>query len=147
MPGNLGKISVFWDESSIYILAYGVYALLVCSVTLFFEIRLQKGAGGGVTRLALSNAVMAMLAILLFAASMLSTTWYANYFGGEIGAFFAAIVITSLALYFAKTYFIGRYGLNYDSSWIPGVTVSALLVAPYTLFSILVYLLASGMRH
>jgi len=147
MLSNLQKLSIFWDESSIYILVYGIYALLVCGAVLFIEIKLQKGTGGGVTRLAFSNAVMAILAILLFAASMLSTGWYSKYFGGEIGAFVVTPAITSLALYFTKTCLIGRYAMTYDSPWVPALTLSALLVAPFTLASIFIYMLASGMRN
>ncbi|MGD2173086.1 MAG: hypothetical protein PVJ78_12195 [Gammaproteobacteria bacterium] len=147
MLSNLEKISIFWDESSLYVLVYGAYALLVCGIVLIFEIRLHRGAGEGVAGLAIANAAVAILAILLFTASMLASGWYANYFGGEIGAFFATLAITSLVIYFAKTWLIGHYGLQYATPWLPGVTVSALLIAPYTLVSIFIYLLASGMRN
>jgi hypothetical protein len=147
MLSNLQKLSIFWDESTIYVLVYGVYALLVCAAVLCVEIRLQKGAGGEKAGLAFSNSVVAILATLLFAASLLATGWYPNYFGGEIGAFVVALAITFLVLYFTKTGFVRRYALNYDSSRVPALAVSALLVAPFTLASIFIYLLASGMRN
>jgi hypothetical protein len=57
------------------------------------------------------------------------------------------LAASSLALYFAKAYFIDLYAVNYASSLLPGITLCAILLAPYALFSLFVFLLASGMRN
>jgi len=55
--------------------------------------------------------------------------------------------LPSWSFILSKVYFIGRYALNYESSWVPAVTVTTLLLAPCTLFSIFILLLASGIGN
>ena len=147
MLNNIDKISIFWDESALYIFAYGVYAIIVCAVVFIVESKRQGGAGSGKASLALSSVLFALLATLLFGSSLLAAGWYAGFFGGEIGAFVVTLTITVAALYHAKAYLIARHALHYDSPLLPGIVVTAILIAPYALFSIFIYLLASGMRN
>ena len=141
------KLSIFWEESAIYVLVYGAYALLVCAVVLFVEMKLQKDAGGTPGRLVLHNALLAIIAVALFTASMLVAGWYANLLGGEIAAFVVTIAATALALTFFKAWSIDQLGLGYDSALLPGMVTAAMLVAPYTLATVFLFLLASGMRN
>jgi len=147
MLNHLEKIFIFWNESSIYVLVYSVYAVIVSVIFFLLEIKLHKGAASTISGLALSNALLALFAIILFTASMLVSGWYAKFLGGEIGAFIIAVTITALALYFVKTYAIGLLALGYDSARVPGITAAAILAAPYTLGTLFVFVLASSMRN
>jgi hypothetical protein len=145
LQNSLDTLRLFWDESSTYVFIYAVYALIVCAVVLLIETR--KGSNTSFYQLGLSNAMLALLAIALFAMSLLASQWLSKYIGGEISSFVITLVVSSLALFFAKAYFIDLYAVNYASSLLPGITVSAILLAPYTLFTLFVFLLASGMRN
>jgi hypothetical protein len=145
LQNNLDTLRLFWDESSTYLVIYAVYALIVCAIVLCIET--QKGSNTSFYRLGLSNAMLALLALALFAMSLFTSQWLSKYLGGEISSFVITLVVSSLALYFAKAYFINLYAVNYASSLIPGITLSAILLAPYALFTLFVFLLASGMRN
>jgi hypothetical protein len=147
MQDSLGNIAIFWDESAIYVLLYAVYALVVCTATLVYEKSRQRGAGTGVAGLLVCNAVPALLASALFAASLLASGWYADYLGGEIGAFILSLAVSALVLYLGKTYVIARYAVAYRSRRVAAIVLTAILLAPYTLFSIFIFLLASGFRN
>jgi len=147
MLSNVEKLSIFWDESAIYVLVYGIYALLFCAVLCFVEMKLQRGPDGTLGKLALHNALLAVLAVALFTASMLLSGWYAEFVGGEIASFVITIAGTALAIYFFKAWSIEQLALGYASALLPGIVTAALLVAPYTLAIIFMILLASGMRN
>jgi hypothetical protein len=145
LQNNLDTLRLFWDESSTYLVIYAVYALLVCAVALYLETR--KGSSTSFYKLALSNAMLALLALALFAMSLFASQWLSKYLGGEISSFVLTLAVSSLVLYFAKAYFIGLYAVNYASSLLPGITLCVILLAPYALSTLFVFLLASGMRN
>jgi len=141
------KLSIFWDESAIYLFVYAGYALLVCAIFCVVEMKLARNAGTALSRLALHNALLALLAVSLFALSLLVSGWYARLLGGELGAFLVSVAMTLFALYFFKTYSIGQLALGYGSALLAAVTAAALLAAPYTLGMLFIFLLAAGMRN
>lgn len=144
---HLGNLSIFWSESSTYVLIYAAYATVVCAVVCFTEFNLQKGATVGLSGLMVSNASVAILATLLFLASLLISGWYARLLGGEVLAFLFTLIITVLLLCFYKVFLIDLLALHYASPKLAAVYISAILVAPYTLFSVFVYLLGSAFSH
>lgn len=144
---NLQKLSIFWDESAIYVLVYAGYALLVCAVFFIVEAKLKNSAGTAPGRLALYDGLLAVIAIASFTLSILLSGWYAQIFGGEIGAAVVAIAASALALYLFKADSIEQLALGYDTRRLPAMLAAGLLVTPYTLATLLVFLFASGMRN
>lgn len=144
---ELEKLSIFWDESAIYVLGYAAYAVFVCAIFCFAELKLARGAGSPISRLLLHAALLALLAIALFALSLLVSGWYSWLLGSELVTFAASLAITVFALYFLKTYSIEQLSLEYRSAALAGSTAAALLAAPYALGMLFVYLLGAGMRN
>jgi len=144
---EIEKLSIFWNESAIYILVYAGYALLVCAVFCALESRLARDAGSAIWRLLRHNALLALLATALFALSLLASGWYAGVLGGEIGAFAASLGVTLFALYLLKTWSIGQLSLGYRSAMLAGAAAAVWLAVPYALGTLFLFLLASGMRN
>ena len=143
---HLEGFSIFWSESSTYISIYAAYALIVCVVVCFIEFNLQKGANVDFYKLGLSSTSLAIVAILLFSASMLISGWYSSYVGGEVLAFLVTLVVTGLSLVWFKVFLIGHYSLPYESAMLASIYISAILIAPYALFFIFNYVLGSAFR-
>ena len=141
------KLSIFWEESAIYVLVYAGYALLVCAVIFFIEVKLQKSAGSALSRLVLYNGLLAIVAVVLFTLSLLVSGWYAKLLGGELGAFAVCVTITVLALYFFKTHAIEQLALGYRSAGVASGVAAVVLVVPYALGTLFILLLGAGMRN
>ena len=147
MNNDLGftdSFSIFWSESSTYVFIYAAYALVVCGVVFFIELNLQKASPVGLGKLLLSNVAVAFLAVLLFAASMLVSAWYSRFLGGEVLAFCITLAITAVALYFFKAFLVDALSLGYQSPVWASIWVAAILIAPYTLFSVFMFVLGSA---
>lgn len=140
---SLQQLSIFWDEAAIYLLVYGVYALLVCALIFFIE----RKPGTALSRLIAHHALLAVFAVALFASSLLVSGWYAILPGGEIGAFAASLTVTLLGLGFFRVYSIERLALGYRSPRLAGIVSAVVLAAPYALGTLFIMLLASGMRN
>lgn len=144
---SLQQLSIFWDEAAIYLLVYGVYALLVCALIFFIERKPAKAAGTALSRLIAHHALLAVFAVALFASSLLVSGWYAILPGGEIGAFAASLTVTLLGLGFFRVYSIERLALGYRSPRLAGIVSAVVLAAPYALGTLFIMLLASGIRN
>ena len=145
--GSLQHLSIFWDEAAIYVLVYGVYALLVCALIFFIERKPAKAAGTALSRLLAHHALLAAIAVVMFAASLLVSGWYTILPGGEIGAFATSLTISLLGLGVFRVYSIEWLKLGYRSPRVAGIVSAVVLAAPYALGTLFIMLLASGMRN
>ena len=141
------KLSIFWEESAIYLLVYAAYALLVCAVVLIIEVKLQRSAGTVLSRLVLYNGLLAIVAVVLFTLSLLVSGWYAKLLGGELGAFVVCVTVTLLALYFFRAHAIEQLSLGYRSAGVACGVAAVVLAAPYALGTLFILLLGAGMRN
>lgn len=141
--GVLGSIMIFWSESFHYIFTYSIYALIVCSIILFVEIKIPSN-DVGLIKLALSNLIMATISVVLITLSMLAVGWLPWSLGGELGKLIFTVIFMFVVLLFVKLYIVNSCRIPYSLPFLSSVVTTLFLLAPYIAFNTFVFMLGSG---
>lgn len=141
--GVFGSIMIFWSESFYYIFTYAIYALIVCSIILFVEIKIQNN-NVGLQHLVLSNFIIATLSVVLVTLSMFAVGWLPWNFGGELGKLIFTVLVMFLVICFIKLHFVNIYRVPYSLPLLSSVVTTLCLLAPYIAFNTFIFMLGSG---
>lgn len=136
-------LEIFWQEDRAYILLYCVYSLVVLSVVLYFERRLQL-SDVATGNLAIANLTIWVLSVVLFALGMLVTGWLSEFFGGEVGTFVLMVLSSFALLYLAGRWSLHHFEIRLGSPNLFCTFTSVALLVPYVGFHLFLFALASA---
>ncbi len=140
------SVEIFWSESSIYILLYAAFAVLVCGILSALEYHAQTTAVAS-SRVVAKAVVLVSAAVVCFTLSLYIAGWHANALGGELLALIVLSVAWVLLMYFLNRYAIDAVGLAFDKVKRYTLLPALMLVAPFPLFGLFIYLLGSAWKN
>ena len=140
------SIKIFWQESFSYIISYGIYALIVCSIVLYIENRLLLSELTPNTLLSINSGIC-LLAISLYIVNSFISGWLTEFFGGEILTFFITLIVSWILIYTLNMYLFKLHDLQFLSPKKISFYISLVLCMPYILFNMLVFALGSGFKN
>ena len=140
------SINIYWDESASYILVYGIYALVACTIIVYVENRLLQ-SNVELGKLIFANASVLLLAIFLFAISLFIGGWLSHLLGGEIITFLVTVIISLLLIYALKMHLINHYDFQFHSSLKVSTLTSIVLFVPYIIFNVFIFVLGAAFKN
>jgi len=140
------SINIYWDESASYILVYGIYALVACTIIVYVENRLLQ-SNVELGKLIFANASVLLLAIFLFAISLFIGSWLSHLLGGEIVTILVTVIVSLLVIYALKMFFINHFDFQFQSPIKVSSLTSLILFAPYIIFNVFIFVLGSAFKN
>lgn len=139
-------ISIFWSESAIFIGVYSIFALIVCSILVGLEFYNQS-TNVAFSRVAAKATTLMISVIILFTISLYIVSWKSSLFGGEIITNIILATIWFILSFLLNNALISWCGLSFEKNDYYKYLPVLVLISPFIIFNIFVFLLGSAWKN
>jgi len=136
-------LSLFWQESAIYIALYAGFAIIACLFVGGLELHNHTSQVSHL-KLVPKTLSLALSTTLLFGICLFIVSWRSKWFGGEILSCLVMGAIWYGLLYWLNSYWQGALGLGFAKPALYAHMPVAVLVLPYIVLNAVVFVLGSA---
>lgn len=144
--GFKSSLTIFWAESSAYILFYAIFSLIVCTILGWLEFH-QQSFSVSVHRIATKALSLVLASAVFFTLALYIVGWQARILGGELIALGVVTVLWVVSAYLINEALLEWSGLSFTNRRRYTVAPVVILVAPFVAFSVFISLLGSAWRN
>lgn len=141
----MDDLKIFWKESALYVGIYAVFALLICLLGTTIEWWRQTTSLPW-SAVGLKYLCLLMANIGLFSISMFITGWHGRILGHELLTCCAMIMVSGIASYAIQAQLNGHLGIGLHNPMVYAGIVAGILLAPFTLFHLYVFIMGSSYK-
>lgn len=137
------NISMFWSESATFIAIYFVFALIVCSILAGLECHYQT-SNIAIAKVVSKSAILLISSVVFFMLSLYVSSWHSTLFGWEPITLIVLAVIWFVLSYLLNNYLLAWTGLSFENTLYFKFAPILILISPFIIFNIFVFILGSA---